>query len=250
MLYQELLSLLQFLYLVSSYFYITLYGYLVPHVTAVKCQECTDMVGSLDHNSNIVPFDSTYILSGYTLPCSGTVVAWEFCYRASNPPSVTFSPGIWRINYNNGDRNYMIVRSSDVTYTPVNINGTDSCLTFNLAVVDQFTAPAGSVVGLYSNLGPLLLHTDTDSSITTYQVNRNQSIVSSDNYRFVNYHIALRVHLGECSEGATVCVQIVTFKVFMVNWPSTKFSSLKFHWQNFAGYLVILKNKIAKMVEL
>ena len=160
------------------------------------------MVGSLDHNSNIVPFDSTYILAGHTLPCSGTVVAWEFCYRASNAPLVTFYPAIWRINVNNGDKDYVTVRSSDVTYAPLDINGTDSCWTFNLAAADQFTAQEGSVVGLYSNIGPLLLHTDTDSSITTYQVNRNQSIVSRNNYRYVNYHIAIRVHLGECSEVA------------------------------------------------
>ena len=43
----------------------------------------------------------------------------------------------------------------------------------------------------------------------------------------------------------------VIFKVFMVNWPFGKFSSLKFHWiiltymNRRAGYLVILENKIA-----
>ena len=41
-----------------------------------------------------------------------------------------------------------------------------------------------------------------------------------------------------------------------VNWPSAKFSSSKFHWRTLtcmnrrAGYLVILKNKIAKMLDL
>ena len=157
------------------------------------------MVGSLDHNRNIVPFDSTYILAGYTLPCSGTVVAWEFCYRASNVPSVTFYPGIWRMNTSNDNRDYVLVKSNDITYAPEEINGTSSCRTFNLAANDHFTAPTGSLVGLYSNVGPLLLHTITDSSIRTYRLNRNQSIVSSDNYRVVNYHIAIRVHLGECS---------------------------------------------------
>ena len=46
----------------------------------------------------------------------------------------------------------------------------------------------------------------------------------------------------------------VIFEVFVVNWPSTKFSSLKFHWQTLtcinwsAGYLVILESKIVKML--
>ena len=44
----------------------------------------------------------------------------------------------------------------------------------------------------------------------------------------------------------------VLFKVLVVNWPSARFSSSKFHWWTVtcmnqrAGYLVILKNKIAK----
>ena len=48
----------------------------------------------------------------------------------------------------------------------------------------------------------------------------------------------------------------VIFEVFAVNWPSAKFSSLKFHRQTLtcmnqrAGYMVILENKIAKMLDL
>ena len=48
----------------------------------------------------------------------------------------------------------------------------------------------------------------------------------------------------------------VIFGVFAVNWPSAKFSFSKFHWLTLtcmnqrAGYLVILENKIAKMLDL
>ena len=48
----------------------------------------------------------------------------------------------------------------------------------------------------------------------------------------------------------------VIFEVFVMNWPSAKFSSSKFHWWTLtcmnqrAGYLVILENKIAKMLNL
>ena len=48
----------------------------------------------------------------------------------------------------------------------------------------------------------------------------------------------------------------VIFEVFAVNWPSAKFSSWKFHWRTStcmnqrAGYLLILKNKIVKMLDL
>ena len=48
----------------------------------------------------------------------------------------------------------------------------------------------------------------------------------------------------------------VIFDVFMVNWPSTKFPSLKFHWRTLTclnrreGYLVSLENNIAKMLDL
>ena len=48
----------------------------------------------------------------------------------------------------------------------------------------------------------------------------------------------------------------VIFEVFAVNWPTAKFSSSKFHWQTLtcmnqrAGYLVILANKITKMLDL
>ena len=42
---------------------------------AVIGQQCTDTVGSLSHDSNIVTQGQTYILAGYTIPCSGTVVA-------------------------------------------------------------------------------------------------------------------------------------------------------------------------------
>ena len=135
----------------------------------------TVTVGSLSHDSNnIVTQGQTFILTGYTVPCSGTVVAWEFCYQISDATSATFYPGIWRITGTSGN-------------------------------TDQFTAPVGSVVGLYSNVGTQVLHTNTDSSITTYKFSGNQSSVRTTGNNDVNYNIAIRVHLGMYLLLACVC---------------------------------------------
>ena len=93
---------------------------LMLHTIAVSGQECTNTVGSLSHNnSNLVTQGQTFILTGYIIPCSGTVVAWEFCYRASNATSVTFYPGIWRISGTLDNKtNYSLVKSYKITYDP------------------------------------------------------------------------------------------------------------------------------------
>ena len=147
----------------------------------------------------------TFILAGYTVPCSGTVVAWEFCYQRSYM-TATFYPGIWRITTIRGsDTNYTLVQSNTVTYDssvrdPQDPTSIFSCQRFNLSDTDQFTAPTGSVVGLYSNVATQLLHTNTNSSITTYQFSRNQSsVMTTGNTNDVNYNIAIRVHLGKYS---------------------------------------------------
>ena len=139
--------------------------------------------------------EHTYVLAGYTVPCSGTVVAWEFCYRLSAAVSVTFYPGIWRITGTMSDNtDYELIQSNTVTY---NSSSTPPiifpCKIFNLSDTDQFTAPAGSVVELYSNVITQLLHTNTNSSIT-YQFSGNQSIVTTTgNSNDANYNIAIRV---------------------------------------------------------
>ena len=176
---------------------------LMPH-TVVSCHtlECMDntcTVGSLNHNTHIVPQGQIFILAGYTLPCNGTVVAWEFCYRINSAKSVTFYPGIWRITkMSGGNTDYELIQSNSITYdSSIQTSGIDSCQRINLSTTDQFTAPAGSVVGLYSNVGTVLLHTNTDSSITTYQFSGNQSSVSVTGSTTNN--IAIRVHLGKNS---------------------------------------------------
>ena len=174
-------------------------SYNVSYIIAVNGQECTDTVGSLSHDSNIVTAGQTYILAGYTVPCSGIVVAWEFCYRIS-VGAWTFYPGIWRITRTRDSNiDYELFQSSSVTYNQsIQTSGVDSCQRVNLSTTDQFTAPAGSVVGLYSNVGPQLLHTNTNSSTTTYQFSGNQnSIRSASSGDDVNYNIAIRVHLGK-----------------------------------------------------
>ena len=174
--------------------------YFILTIIAVSGQECTDTVGSLSHHSNIVPLDKTFILAGYTVPCSGTVVAWELCYRTSNG-LFTFYPGIWRITGTSSNTDYELVQSNSVTYeASIQTGGIDHnnpCQRVNLSPTDQFTAPAGSVVGLYSNFQTQLLHTNTGSSITTYQFSGNQSSVTAGNNNDINYNIAIRVYLGK-----------------------------------------------------
>ena len=171
-------------------------------IVAISGQECTDTVGSLSHDSNIVSHGQTFILAGYTVPCNGTVVAWEFCYRISNG-SVTFYPGIWRITGTMASNtDYALVQSNSVTYDASfqtdSSNHINLCQRVNLSTTDQFIAPAGSVVGLYSNVITQLLHTNTDNSITTYRFSGNQSrINNTGNNEDVNYNIAMIVHLGK-----------------------------------------------------
>ena len=171
------------------------------YTIAVSGQECTDTVtvGSLSHDNNIVTQGQTFILARYTVPCSGTVVAWEFCSQIIDAV-VTFYPGIWRITGTiSGNTDYTLVQSNNVTFDPRSaLPIIFPCQIFNLSDTDQFTAPAGSVVGFYSNVITQLLHTNTDSSITTYQFSGNQSSVSiGGNSNDVNYNIAIRVHLGK-----------------------------------------------------
>ena len=156
----------------------------------------------MSHNSEFVAVGQTFILAGYTVNCSGTVVAWEFCYRITGA-NVTFYPGIWRIIEIRvmGNTDYELVQSNNVTYdSSIRTSGVDSCQRVNLSTTDQFIAPAVSVVGLYSNFQTQLLHTTTDNSITTYQFSDNQSRVdNAGNDNKVNYNIAIRVHLGKYS---------------------------------------------------
>ena len=175
------------------------------YTIVVSGQECTNAVtvGSLSHDKNLVDLDQTFLLAGYTVPCSGTVVAWEFCYQIG-AVIATFYPGIWRITGTmSGNTDYTLVQSNTVTYNQILRDPQDpfnfGCQIFNLSDTDQFTAPTGSVVGLYSgNQSTQLLHTNTDSSITTYQFSGNQSSFSNaGDSNDVNYNISIRVYLGK-----------------------------------------------------
>ena len=132
------------------------------------------------------------------------MVAWEFCYQISGATSATFYPGIWRITGKNGSNtDYALVQSNNVTYKPSvrdpqDLTNNFPCEIFNLSNADQFVAPAGSVVGLFSNVVTQLLHTNTSSSITTYLFMGNQTSISdAGNSDDVNYDIAIRVHVGK-----------------------------------------------------
>ena len=182
-------------------------------VTAVSGQVCTapETVGSLVHDEMIITADQTYILTGYRVQCEGIVTTWEFCYQILGAPSVTFYPGIWENNGRSGsDTMYSLIQANTVTFDP-NGFSSFSCHNYTLPVTEQFTAPSGSVVGLYSNRGtarPLLLHSATNNNqITTYQVNGNQSSVSVRNRDDVNYNIAIRVYFSKYL--LTTCTLII-----------------------------------------
>ena len=176
---------------------------LVPilyHVTctiAVSCNQCADTVtvGSLGHG-NTISENKTYILAGYEVLSGATVVAWEFCYQKTDVASVTFYPGIWRIR-ENGNTDYELVQSNAITYDPSGSTDQLPCLIFNLSVTDQFTVSEESVVGLYSNDGALLLHTNIDNAVTTYEDDGNQSHIDNFLPKNINFNIAIRVHLGK-----------------------------------------------------
>ena len=163
--------------------------------------------GSLKYGSSNIDEDKTYILAGYTVPCSGTVVAWEFCYRINEATSVTFYPGIWRIidQKKNGDTEYELIQSNTVTFNTSATSNTRTCQNFTLSHREQFIAPSGSVIGLYSNRGdaqPQLLRTDDiDGSITTFEFKGNKSSIPKakpdDKKNDVDYNIAIRVHLSK-----------------------------------------------------
>ena len=129
------------------------------------------------------------------------MVAWEFCYQKANTASVTFYPGIWRINGTRGiNINFELVQLSWVTYnSSVNHVAMYACHNFSLAETDQFTAPAGSVIGLYSNCGTQLLRTDTKlNGLRIYQFSGNQSDVwTAGNSNQFDYNVSIRVHLSK-----------------------------------------------------
>ena len=177
--------------------------YYVP-ITVVNGQKCADSVGSLEHDGLDVVVDLTFIFADqeYQVTCKGIVIAWEFCYRVQeNRTSVTFYPGIWMLDEttDNGTIGYTLVQSNTVTFTPFQVGNDNSddfsCQTFYLSEADQFIAPEGSVVGVYSSMREDLLRTNRiDSSFTSYVFKGNQSDVKiNDN---IGYNIALRVHLG------------------------------------------------------
>ena len=156
----------------------------------------------MSHDGKIALQGQIFILAGYKVNCSGTVVAWEFCYRlVMDGVLVTFYPGIWRITGTSGgsSTDYELIQSNSITYNrSIQTNGVDSCQRVNLSTTDQFTAPAGSVVGLYSNNGTTLLHTNTNSLIANYRFVGNQSSISTSGGSInADYNIAIRVHLGK-----------------------------------------------------
>ena len=149
-------------------------------------------------NVHVVPMCQTFILAGYIVPCTGTVVAWEFCYKfKSIYEPVVFYPGIWRKT----GSGYELIQSNTVQYNQSMSTSTGSCHIVTLSKKDQFTAPAESVVGLHSNIGAQLLHTYTDSSTKTYQLSGSQTYVRIDeNTDVINYNIAIRLRLGKFVE--------------------------------------------------
>ena len=103
----------------------------------------------------------------------------------------------------NNDNIYELVKSNNITYDPSNTTNPFSCSTINLFGKDQIAASAGSVVGLYSNTGSLLLRSNSDDTLTTYEYNGNRSMVTvmnahrSNIKENVEFNITIRAHLGQ-----------------------------------------------------
>jgi len=167
--------------------------------TAVSGQVCTapDIVGSVfETNRGVIDQDHTYILDGYTVKCEGIVTTWEFCYQIlAGVQSVTFYPGIWMKTTNGGDTTYSLIQSNAVTFNP-SVGSTFSCQNYTLPVTERFIVPLESVVGLYSNTRVLLIQSNTNGRITTYEIDGNQSSATNRD-RDVNYNIAISVRLGK-----------------------------------------------------
>ena len=171
----------------------------------VSSHNCSRTVGSLNHNMNSIPIvqDQTVILADhqYTVPCDGNVIAWRFCYQlfGNNGSVVSFSAGIWRSSNTNysGSTNFMQVNSSVISFYQNVSGGASYCQTFNLSTTDQYTAPAGSVVGLYSNVGEMFSSLlNTSSNITAYKFDGNRTDVNVSDSEVGSYNIAIELYLG------------------------------------------------------
>ena len=168
----------------------------------MTCNECTekDTVGSLSYGNTIAD-DKTYILAGYEIPSNRIIIGWEFCYRTSDVASVTFYPGIWRITdrtERNGDTDYELIQSNNITYSPRNATNLFSCLKIDLSVKDRINVSTPSFIGLYSNTRSLLLHTYPDDSLTTYEYDGNKSrVMNARPNNNLNFNISIRAYIGE-----------------------------------------------------
>ena len=122
------------------------------------------------------------------------MIAWEFCHYRNNTQleQAVFYPSIWSMIPGDHVTDYQLIQSNTIMYN----QSSGPCQRVNLSTTDRFTAPARSVVGLYSNVGAQLRLTNTDSSITTYKLSGSQSCVRiTGNSNVVNYNIAIRLHL-------------------------------------------------------
>ena len=181
-----------------------MYAVFTQLVVAISTQNCSDTVGFLDRdNGKLLTQNQTYLLADqqYTVPCKGKVIAWEFCYLAqARHTNVSLYVGIWRMidaTDHSGSITYVQVNSNVIAFVPDGRSYT--CQRFNLSVKHQFIAPAGSIVGLYSNLGPmfsLLLYTNSND-ITGYMFNGNRkNITINANDKMFDSRISIKLHLG------------------------------------------------------
>ena len=170
-------------------------------LVAVSDQDCSKTVGYLNYtNNDIVTEDRTFILYDDRISCEGKVTAWEFCYKIAGNNTVSFNAGVWKIIGNK----FVQANSNNITFIPTS-NNSDiyPCQIFNVSDTDQFTAPAGSVVGLYSNTGhmrpQLLSNNNVTSNITIYWSIGNPKdvpITNNTNKILKNYIIFIKVYLG------------------------------------------------------
>ena len=157
----------------------------------------------MNYSDKIITEDRTFILDDHqhTIACKGNVIVWEFCYQIGNKnTTVSFNASVWKLT----GIKFVLVISNNITYTPTNNNGSVySCQRVNLSDKDRFIAPAGSGLGLYSNMGTMrskLLKTkNIFSNITTYRFYGNPEDVPINGSKMVavlNYSIAIKVRIS------------------------------------------------------
>ena len=144
----------------------------------------------------ILASNSTYLLLNYTVPCNGTVYAWEFCYLPLTNDPKTFYPSFWRPIDTNTQT---LVNINRITYSRSGQGvGIIQCLNHTVPDDEQFDVLIGDIVGLYSNTNPSLVSYTFNSVISYIYGNSNQSgTVDNEGRSTTDRIIAIKAYISE-----------------------------------------------------